>query len=119
MAPASNSNESYCTFTLASDVTAGGLPSEAEIAKDLESNDANVRRAYLNPDGVLLVLPSRRKLRWTFDEDYHDGDHAVAAMTDMESTCKADCISLNISFTRTHRIMQNSLFPNIRSKNSP
>lgn len=43
MALASNSNESYCTFTLASDVTAGGLPSEADIAKDLESNDDNVR----------------------------------------------------------------------------
>ena len=42
MAPA-NSNESYCTFTLASDVTAGGLPSEEEIAKDLESSDDNVR----------------------------------------------------------------------------
>jgi hypothetical protein len=46
MAPISNSNESYCTFTLASDVTAGGLPSEAEIAKDLESNDDNVRTPY-------------------------------------------------------------------------
>jgi hypothetical protein len=42
IAPA-NSNESYCTFTLASDVTAGGLPSEQEIAKDLESSDENVR----------------------------------------------------------------------------
>ena len=42
MAPVMNSNESYCTFTLASDVTAGGLPSEAEIAKDLESNDDSV-----------------------------------------------------------------------------
>jgi hypothetical protein len=42
MAPPTNSNESYCTFTLASDVTAGGLPSEDEIAKDLESNDDNV-----------------------------------------------------------------------------
>ena len=43
MAPyPTNSNESYCTFTLASDVTAGGLPSEAEIAKDLESNDDSV-----------------------------------------------------------------------------
>eukprot|EP00980_Cylindrotheca_fusiformis_P007366 scaffold1525_cov142-Cylindrotheca_fusiformis.AAC.166 len=41
MAP-SNSNETYCTFTLASDVTAGGLPSEADIAKDLESSDPNV-----------------------------------------------------------------------------
>jgi hypothetical protein len=45
MAPVINSNESYCTFTLASDVTAGGLPSEAEIAKDLESNDDSVRIA--------------------------------------------------------------------------
>jgi hypothetical protein len=43
MAPPTNSNESYCTFTLASDVTAGGLPSEEDIAKDLESSDANVR----------------------------------------------------------------------------
>jgi hypothetical protein len=42
MPPAANSNETYCTFTLASDVTAGGLPSEAEIAKDLESSDDNV-----------------------------------------------------------------------------
>lgn len=42
MAPPTNSNESYCTFTLASDVTAGGLPSEDEIAKDLESADDNV-----------------------------------------------------------------------------
>ena len=41
--PSANSNEQYCTFTLASDVTAGGLPSEAEIAKDLESNDPAVR----------------------------------------------------------------------------
>jgi hypothetical protein len=40
--PPANSNESYCTFTLASDVTAGGLPSEQEIAKDLESSDDNV-----------------------------------------------------------------------------
>ena len=41
MAPA-NSNESYCTFTLPSDVAAGGLPSQEEIAKDLESNDTAV-----------------------------------------------------------------------------
>jgi hypothetical protein len=46
MAPA-NSNESYCTFTLASDVTAGGLPSEEDIAKDLESSDDNVRCVQL------------------------------------------------------------------------
>ncbi|EJK63179.1 hypothetical protein THAOC_16183 [Thalassiosira oceanica] len=38
-----NSNESYCTFTLASDVTAGGLPSEEEIAKQLENNDPQAR----------------------------------------------------------------------------
>ena len=38
MAPA-NSNEIACYFTLASDVTAGGLPSQDEIAKDLESSD--------------------------------------------------------------------------------
>ena len=43
MAPTANSNESYCTFTLPSDVTAGGLPSQEEIAKDLESTDNNVR----------------------------------------------------------------------------
>lgn len=42
MSLATNSNESYCTFTLASDVTAGGLPSEEEIAKQLESNDPKV-----------------------------------------------------------------------------
>lgn len=42
MSAATNSNESYCTFTLASDVTAGGLPSEEEIAKQLESNDPKV-----------------------------------------------------------------------------
>eukprot|EP00986_Skeletonema_menzelii_P015594 scaffold12137_cov136-Skeletonema_menzelii.AAC.5 len=43
MSAANNSNESYCTFTLASDVTAGGLPSEEEIAKQLESNDPKRR----------------------------------------------------------------------------
>lgn len=43
MSSAKNANESYCTFTLASDVTAGGLPSEEEIAKQLESNDPKVR----------------------------------------------------------------------------
>ena len=42
MTTPANSNESYCTFTLALDVTAGGLPSEEEIAKDLESNDTQV-----------------------------------------------------------------------------
>ena len=48
-----NANESYCTFTLASDVTAGGLPSEAEIAKDLESNDDSV--SYPKSEPVLRV----------------------------------------------------------------
>eukprot|EP00567_Pseudictyota_dubia_P013172 CAMPEP_0197436814 /NCGR_PEP_ID=MMETSP1175-20131217/4197_1 /TAXON_ID=1003142 /ORGANISM="Triceratium dubium, Strain CCMP147" /LENGTH=976 /DNA_ID=CAMNT_0042966195 /DNA_START=31 /DNA_END=2961 /DNA_ORIENTATION=+ len=47
MSPPTNSNESYCTFTLASDVTAGGLPSEEEIAKDLESSDPKVKRHAL------------------------------------------------------------------------
>jgi len=46
MAPATT-NESYCTFSLSSDLTAGGLPSEEEIAKDLESNDAKVKRQAL------------------------------------------------------------------------
>jgi len=45
--PPRNSNESYCTFTLASDVTAGGLPSEEEIAKELESTDTNVKKHAL------------------------------------------------------------------------
>eukprot|EP00536_Pseudo-nitzschia_multiseries_P005570 jgi/Psemu1/254613/estExt_Genewise1Plus.C_1050036 len=43
----SSSIESHCTFTLASDVTAGGLPSEADIARDLESNDDNVKKHAL------------------------------------------------------------------------
>ena len=47
MSAASNSNESYCTFTLASDVTAGGLPSEEEIAKQLESNDPKVCMSWI------------------------------------------------------------------------
>jgi len=42
-----NANEAYCTFTLASDVTAGGLPSEEEIAKQLESNDPKVCKIYV------------------------------------------------------------------------
>ena len=43
MAAPTSSIETYCTFTLAADVTAGGLPSEEDIAKDLESSDDNVR----------------------------------------------------------------------------
>ncbi|KAI2510384.1 coatomer subunit alpha [Fragilaria crotonensis] len=50
-----NANESYCTFTLASDVTAGGLPSEAEIAKDLESNDDSVKKTALKA-AILAML---------------------------------------------------------------
>ena len=41
-ANSANANEIYCTFTLASDVTAGGLPSQEEISKDLENNDPKV-----------------------------------------------------------------------------
>jgi hypothetical protein len=37
-----NANETYCTFTLPGDMTAGGLPSEADIRKDLEDNDPKV-----------------------------------------------------------------------------
>ena len=51
MSAATNSNESYCTFTLASDVTAGGLPSEEEIAKQLESNDPKVGFVSLLGEG--------------------------------------------------------------------
>lgn len=47
MATPQNSNETYCTFTLASDVTAGGLPSEAEIRKDLEDSNPQVKRHAL------------------------------------------------------------------------
>lgn len=51
---ASNSNESYCTFTLASDVTAGGLPSEEEICKDLENTDPKVKRHALK--GAIMAM---------------------------------------------------------------
>jgi len=44
MANTSNSNESYCTFTLAGDVTTGGLPGEGQIRKQLEDNDPQVKR---------------------------------------------------------------------------
>ena len=71
MPPPTNSNESYCTFTLASDVTAGGLPSEDEIRADLENTDPNVSsRALQRSDfrhggeNLDLVLDLRRKLRY-------------------------------------------------------
>ena len=51
MSTATNANESYCTFTLASDTTAGGLPSQEEIAKQLESNDPKVRSFVTVADG--------------------------------------------------------------------
>eukprot|EP00568_Trieres_chinensis_P012082 CAMPEP_0183297430 /NCGR_PEP_ID=MMETSP0160_2-20130417/4732_1 /TAXON_ID=2839 ORGANISM="Odontella Sinensis, Strain Grunow 1884" /NCGR_SAMPLE_ID=MMETSP0160_2 /ASSEMBLY_ACC=CAM_ASM_000250 /LENGTH=976 /DNA_ID=CAMNT_0025459255 /DNA_START=33 /DNA_END=2963 /DNA_ORIENTATION=- len=47
MPPPNNSNESYCTFTLASDVTAGGLPSQEDIAKNLENSDPKTKRHAL------------------------------------------------------------------------
>ncbi len=56
MSQATNSNESYCTFTLASDVTAGGLPSEEEIAKQLESNDPKVCCIQRYRGGVCVGL---------------------------------------------------------------
>jgi hypothetical protein len=59
MTTPANSNESYCTFTLALDVTAGGLPSEEEIAKDLESNDTQVRR--LRRIGTALYVQPKNK----------------------------------------------------------
>lgn len=59
MTTPANSNESYCTFTLALDVTAGGLPSEEEIAKDLESNDTQVR--LLRRIGTALYVQPKNK----------------------------------------------------------
>ncbi len=53
MASPQNSNESYCTFTLASDVTAGGLPSEADIRKDLEDHDPQVSKCTVKFDYLL------------------------------------------------------------------
>lgn len=60
MTTPANSNESYCTFTLALDVTAGGLPSEEEIAKDLENHDPNVSSPpYMwHPYGILRKVPT-------------------------------------------------------------
>jgi len=55
MPVAANSNESYCTFTLASDVTAGGLPSQEEICNDLESKDPQVKRHALKAAVMALL----------------------------------------------------------------
>lgn len=50
-----NANEAHCTFTLASDVTAGGLPSEEEIARDLEkTDDPRVQRLALK--GAIMAM---------------------------------------------------------------
>ena len=46
MTSAENANETYCTFTLAGDVTAGGLPCEADIRKDLEDSDPKVSPSF-------------------------------------------------------------------------
>lgn len=46
MANVNNSIESYCTFTLAGDVTTGGLPGEAQIRKQLEDSDPQVSPIY-------------------------------------------------------------------------
>jgi hypothetical protein len=43
MAVPKNANENYCTFTLGADTTAGGLPSQEEISKQLESSNPEVR----------------------------------------------------------------------------
>ena len=64
----SNAIEGYCTFTLAPDVTAGGLPSQEEIAKDLESTDDTVSPLEMtvsaaSPGGT-IVLPL---LNWVDD----------------------------------------------------
>ena len=59
MSTPSSANESYCTFTLAPDVTAGGLPSEEQLAKDLESTDTAVSLALkmtLGEDGRRELL---------------------------------------------------------------
>lgn len=50
-----NSNESYCTFTLSGDLTAGGLPSEVEIRKDLEDSDPQVKRHALRA-AIMVML---------------------------------------------------------------
>ena len=60
----SNAIEGYCTFTLAPDVTAGGLPSEEEIAKDLESTDASVSRCCCR-DRALEEKGRMTLPRWT------------------------------------------------------
>lgn len=54
-ANSANANEIYCTFTLASDVTAGGLPSQEEISKDLENNDPKVKRHALKA-AIMVML---------------------------------------------------------------
>ena len=61
MSTATNANESYCTFTLASDTTAGGLPSQEEIAKQLESSDPKV--SYFFIEDIVHMIGGGWKLR--------------------------------------------------------
>ena len=42
-----NSNDHYCSFTLPSELYAGGLPGEADICKDLEGSNDSVKRQAL------------------------------------------------------------------------
>ena len=57
MSTATNANESYCTFTLASDTTAGGLPSQEEIAKQLESSDPKVSYFFIEDIVHMIFNP--------------------------------------------------------------
>lgn len=50
-----NSNEDYCSFTLPSDLSQGGLPGEADICKDLEDSDPAVKRAALK-SAIMAML---------------------------------------------------------------
>jgi coatomer subunit beta len=55
MSQAVNSNEDYCSFTLPSDLSQGGLPGEADICKDLEDSDPAVKRAALK-SAIMAML---------------------------------------------------------------
>mmetsp|Transcript_10254 Transcript_10254/g.21075 ORF Transcript_10254/g.21075 Transcript_10254/m.21075 type:complete len:956 (-) Transcript_10254:55-2922(-) len=55
MSQAMNSNEDYCSFTLPSDLSQGGLPGEADICKDLEDSDPAVKRAALK-SAIMAML---------------------------------------------------------------
>ena len=82
-AAAANANEAYCTFTLASDVTAGGLPSEQEISKDLESTNTSVSlflfaaESYVKTNRVCKpkALSNTHKHTHTGQKDSSQGCH--------------------------------------------